>query len=119
MTFVFLKVNGDTFILRKITYVSTTESFDVITEAVETGIQTIFKRLKGSEHFFCGRSLQKPSTSRNKRREANYLNAYKDQLTTFFLENNNDFYLLERLTYDTESKVFTILTERVGDWKKS
>ena len=51
MTIIFFKVNGDTFILRKITYDLTTETFDVKTEAVETGIQTIFKCLKGSEHY--------------------------------------------------------------------
>ena len=51
MTIIFFKVNGDTFILRKITYDSTTESLDVKLEAVETGIQTIFKCPKGSEHY--------------------------------------------------------------------
>ena len=39
-------------------------------------------------------------------------------MTTFFLELNNDSYLLEHLTYDPETKVSTILTKRVGDWKK-
>ena len=51
MAIIFFKVNGDTFILRKITYDSTTESVDVKLEAVETGIQTIFKCPKGSEHY--------------------------------------------------------------------
>ena len=51
MTIIFLNVNGDTFILRKITYDSTTESLDVKLEAVETGIQTIFKCFKESEHY--------------------------------------------------------------------
>ena len=46
MTIIFLKVNGDTFVLRKITYDSTTESHDVKLEDVETGIQTIFKCFK-------------------------------------------------------------------------
>ena len=39
-------------------------------------------------------------------------------MTTIFLEINNDFYLLEHLTYNSETKVFTVLTERVGDWEK-
>ena len=39
-------------------------------------------------------------------------------MTTIFLENNNDSYLLEHLTYNSEPKVFTVLTERVGDWEK-
>ena len=39
-------------------------------------------------------------------------------MTTIFLEINNDSYLLEHLTYKSETKVFTILTERVGDWEK-
>ena len=51
MTIRFFKVIGDSFILRKRTYDSTTESLDVKLEAVETGIQTIFKCLKGSEHY--------------------------------------------------------------------
>ena len=51
MTIIFFKVNGDTFILRKITHDPTTESLDVKLEAVETGIQTIFKCLKESEHY--------------------------------------------------------------------
>ena len=50
MTIRFFKVNGDTFIPRKITHESTTESLDVELEAVETGIRTIFKCPKGSEH---------------------------------------------------------------------
>ena len=51
MTIIFFKVNGDTFILRTITYDSTTESLDVKLEAVETAIQTIFKCFKESEQF--------------------------------------------------------------------
>ena len=51
MTIIFFKVNGDTFILRKKTYDSTTESLDIKLEAVETGIQTIFKCSKESEHY--------------------------------------------------------------------
>ena len=51
MTIIFFKINGDTFIRRRITYDSTTKSFDVKTEAVETGIQTTFKCPKGSEHY--------------------------------------------------------------------
>ena len=39
-------------------------------------------------------------------------------MTKFFTEINNDSYLLEHLTYKSETKVFTVLTERVGDWKK-
>ena len=39
-------------------------------------------------------------------------------MTTISLEINNDFYLLEHLTYNSETKVFTVLTERVGDWEK-
>ena len=50
--------------------------------------------------------------------EANYLKGYKDQMTTIFLGINNDSYLLEHLTYNLETKVFTVLTERVGDWEK-
>ena len=38
-------------------------------------------------------------------------------MTTIFLEINNDFHLLEHLTYNSETKVFTVFTERVGDWK--
>ena len=38
-------------------------------------------------------------------------------MTTIFLEVNNDSYLLDYLTYNSETKVFTVLTERVGDWK--
>ena len=51
MTIIFFKVNGVTYILRKITHDSTTESLDVKLEAVETGIQTIFKCPKGSVHY--------------------------------------------------------------------
>ena len=46
MTIIFFKVNGDTFILRKITHDSTNESLDVKLEAGEIGIQTIFKCFK-------------------------------------------------------------------------
>ena len=58
MTIIF-KVNRDTFILRRITYDSTTESLDVKLEAVETGIQTIFKCFKESEFFSFVESLYK------------------------------------------------------------
>ena len=51
MTIIFFNINGDTFILRKITHDPTTESLDVKLEAVETGIQTTFKCLKESEHY--------------------------------------------------------------------
>ena len=51
MTIIFFKVNGDTFILQKITHDPTTESLDVKIEAVETGIQTIFKCFTESEHY--------------------------------------------------------------------
>ena len=39
-------------------------------------------------------------------------------MTTFFLEINNESYVHEHLTYNSETKVFTVLTERVGDWEK-
>ena len=39
-------------------------------------------------------------------------------MTTIFLEVKNDSYLLDHLTYNSETKVFTVLTERVGDWQK-
>ena len=39
-------------------------------------------------------------------------------MTKFFPENNNDSYLLERVNYNSETKVFTVFTERVGDWTK-
>ena len=51
MTIIFFKVNGDTFILRKINYDSTTESLDVKLEDMDTRIQTTFKCLKESEHY--------------------------------------------------------------------
>ena len=51
MTIIFFKVNGDFFILRKKTHDSTTESLDVKLDAVENGIQTIFKSFKESEHY--------------------------------------------------------------------
>ena len=39
-------------------------------------------------------------------------------MSKFFLEINNDSYLLEHLTYNSETKVFTVFTERVDDWTK-
>ena len=51
MTTIFFKVNGDTFILRKITYDSTTERLDLKLEAVESGIQTMFMCFKESEQY--------------------------------------------------------------------
>ena len=39
-------------------------------------------------------------------------------MTKMFLEINDDSYFLEHLTYDPETKVYKILTERVGDWRK-
>ena len=39
-------------------------------------------------------------------------------MTTVFLEIKNDSYPIEHLTYNSETKLFTVLTERVGDWKK-
>ena len=39
-------------------------------------------------------------------------------MTTIFLGINNGSYLLEHLTYNSENKVFTVLTDRVGDWEK-
>ena len=36
-------------------------------------------------------------------------------MTTIFLEFNNDTYLLEHLTCNSETRVFTALKERVGD----
>ena len=39
-------------------------------------------------------------------------------MTTIFLEINSDSYLFEHLTYNSETKVFTVFTERVGDWEK-
>ena len=39
-------------------------------------------------------------------------------MTTIFPKINNDSYLLEHLTYNSESEVVTVLTERVGDCKK-
>ena len=71
MTIIFFKINGDTFILRGITYDSTTESFDVKTEAVETGIPTIFKCPKGSEHYSFVEGLYKnppPAEIKSKKR---------------------------------------------------
>ena len=71
MTVTFFKVNGDTFILRRITYETTTEIFDVKTEAVETGIQTIFKCLKRSEHYSFVEGLYKnppPAETKSQKR---------------------------------------------------
>ena len=69
MTIIFFKVNGDTFILRKITHDPTTESLDVKIEAVETGIQTIFKCFKESEHYSFVEGLYKnPSPTEAKSR---------------------------------------------------
>ena len=120
MTIIFFKINGDTFILRKIiTIQPTTESLDVKLEAVETGKQTIFKCLKGSEQYSFVEALYKnPPPAEIKKPKTNYLHGYKEQMTTIFLEINNDSYLFEHLTYNSETKVFTVLTERVGDWKK-
>ena len=39
-------------------------------------------------------------------------------MTTIFLEFNNDYYLLEHLTFNSETKVITVLTEIFGDWEK-
>ena len=70
MTIIFLKVNGNTFILRKITHDSTTESFDVKLDAVDTGIKTIFKCFKGAEHFSFVEGLYKktPPTEKKSRK---------------------------------------------------
>ena len=71
MTIIFFKINGDTFILRGISYDSTTESFDLKTEAVETGIQTTFKCPKGSEHYSFKEGLYKntpPAEIKSKKR---------------------------------------------------
>ena len=59
MKTIFFKVNGDTFILRKVTHDSTTESLDLKLEAVETGIQTTFKCFRGSEHYSLVEGLYK------------------------------------------------------------
>ena len=71
MTIIFFKVNGDTFILRKITHDPTTESLDVKLEGVETGKQTIFKCFKGSERYSFVESLYKnppPAEIKSRRR---------------------------------------------------
>ena len=39
-------------------------------------------------------------------------------MTTIFIEISNDSCLLEHLTYNSEINVFTVFTERVGDWEK-
>ena len=36
-------------------------------------------------------------------------------MTTFSPENNNDSHSIEYLNYNSETKVFTVLTERVFD----
>ena len=119
MTIIFFQVNGDTFILKKITYDSTTESFDVTTESVKTGKQTIFKCHRRSKHYSFVEGLYKnPPPTEKKQPETNHLNGYKNQMTPMFLEILNNSYLLEHLTYNSETNVFTVLTERVGDWKK-
>ena len=70
MTTIFFKVNGDTFILRKITHDPTTESLDVKLEAVETGIQTTFKCFKESEHYsFEGGLFKNPPPAEIKSRK--------------------------------------------------
>ena len=70
MTIKFFKVNGDTFILRKITHDITTDSLDVKLELVETGRKTIFKCLKGSEHYSFVECLYKnPPPAEIKRRK--------------------------------------------------
>ena len=71
MTIIFFKVNGDTFTLRKLTHDPTTESFDVKLEAVETGIQTIFKCFKESEHYSFVEGLYKnppPAETKSRKR---------------------------------------------------
>ena len=39
-------------------------------------------------------------------------------MNTIFHEINNDFYLLEHLTYNSETKVFTVLTKELVVGKK-
>ena len=39
-------------------------------------------------------------------------------MTIVFPEINNDSYLLEHLTYNSETNLTTLMTERVVDWKK-
>ena len=69
MTIIFFKVNRDNFIIRKLTDGPTTESLDVKIEAVETGIQTIFKCFKESEHYSFVEGLYKnPPPTEIKRR---------------------------------------------------
>ena len=71
MTIIFSKVNGDTFILRKITYDSTTESLDVKLEDVDTRIQTTFKCLKESEQYSFIEGLYKnppPAETKSRKR---------------------------------------------------
>ena len=104
MTIIFSKVNGDTFFLRKITYDSTTEEFDIKTEAVETGIQAIFKCLKGSEQCSFVESLHKNPPLTEIKAENELFNGYKEQMTKFFHEINNSSYVLEHLTYNSEIK---------------
>ena len=59
MTIILFKINGDTFILRNITYDSTTESLNVKLEDVDSRIQTTFKCLKESEHYSFLKGLYK------------------------------------------------------------
>ena len=40
-------------------------------------------------------------------------------MATIFLGINSDSHLLEHLAYNSETKVFTVLTGIVGDWKKN
>ena len=71
MTIIFFKVNGDTFILRKIFYNPTTESLDAKLEDVEAGIQTTFKCPKGSEPYTFVEGLYKnppPAEIKNRKR---------------------------------------------------
>ena len=39
-------------------------------------------------------------------------------MTTVFLEINNDSYLIEHLTYNSDTKIFIVLTEGVDDSEK-
>ena len=82
-------------------------------------MQTIFKCLQVSEIYSFVEGLYKnPAPTEIIKPETNYLNGYKHQLTTFFLKTNNNSYLLEHFTYNSETKLFTVLTKTVGDWKK-
>ena len=71
MTIIFFKINGDTFILRKITYDSTTESLDLKIEVVDTRTQTTFKCLKEAEHYSFIEGLYKnppPAETKSRKR---------------------------------------------------